>query len=87
MAGVRCLEVVLGSGLTILYRRKYKIKNLNVFEIFFQDSDSFDDTDYVTSDDDDVIIESSQVLISVNELATKVREHHLVEAIRICSLW
>jgi hypothetical protein len=59
---------------------------------YFQDSDSFDDDDLssnddVTSDDDDVIVESCKEIITVNELANKVREHHLVEAIRLCSLW
>lgn len=52
--------------------------------------DSDNDSDDVSSsddDDDDIVVESWKEIITVTELIKKIREHPLVEAIRICCLW
>ena len=48
---------------------------------------SGNDDDQSDDDDDDVIVEETTDVISAKDVANLIGQHHLVQAIRLCTHW
>ena len=54
---------------------------------FVSRSSGDDDDDQSDDDDDDVIVEETTDVISAKDVANLIGQHHLIQAIRLCTHW